>query len=107
MSGMSLHDVINDGIFIGEGLTKDYFSMHISGLIPFLHDEKEYHITGELYDVADKILKEIDQIEMNGEWYIRKQISIDVRGCEYIAYAYINNEKGEKLDHGDYRLFIT
>jgi gamma-glutamylcyclotransferase (GGCT)/AIG2-like uncharacterized protein YtfP len=108
MSDLSNNWLLQNAKLIGKGTTKKKFSIHVSGTIPFLHDdEKEYKICGELYMVFAEELEEIDKLESNGDWYIRRLILVVVNGEEHLAWVYFNNEKGLKLDHGDFDRYIS
>lgn len=92
---------------IGDARTKELYGLHISGSIPFLHDdEKKYQVEGELYEVDEKELANMDIIESNGEWYHRKDLIVLAGGVEHRCQAYFNNEKAIPLDHGSFRKYI-
>ena len=108
MTGIYNHASLENSIFIGSGITVDKFSLHVSGTIPFLHDDsRDYQVLGELYEVESKVLGEIDFLESNLDWYTREEIDVNVDGKIYTAWIYVNNEEAVKLDHGDFKLYIN
>lgn len=107
MSGLNNSEYMKEAMFIGKGQTVDKYSLHVSGAIPFLHDdEKKYQVEGELYKVSDELLAVLDLIESNGEWYHRKNISVIVDNKTCTCQAYFNNEKAVPLEHGSFRRYV-
>lgn len=108
MSELGLSSYMRNTIFIGKGVTKNNYSIHITGSIPCLHDDENiYQIEGELYKLNSQQLETIDFIETNGYWYTRKELVVIVNNIEYICQAYFNNDKGILLSHGSYRNYIN
>lgn len=107
MSGLNNCHFLSNSKMIGTGDTEELYSLHVSGSIPFLHDdEKLYKVKGEVYIVQNDTLKDIDLIESNGSWYNRKKIIVNVDNVQYECQTYFNNEKAVKLNHGDFREYI-
>jgi gamma-glutamylcyclotransferase (GGCT)/AIG2-like uncharacterized protein YtfP len=93
--------------FIGRGETVNKFSMTVSNTVPFLNRDEKYTIHGELYRISNETLKNLDKIESNGEWYVRRPVQITVDNEIYEAQAYFNDDKGEiDIPSGDYRNYI-
>jgi gamma-glutamylcyclotransferase (GGCT)/AIG2-like uncharacterized protein YtfP len=100
------HFFLKTSQYIGKYKTVEKHILYIDGNIPYLSTkEKRYHIKGELYDVSEETLKEIDLLEDEGKWYTRKKILvINEEGNIIEAQSYYNdNIKNEKLlDTDDY-----
>jgi gamma-glutamylcyclotransferase (GGCT)/AIG2-like uncharacterized protein YtfP len=64
--------------------------IYIDGTIPYLSDTfQKYNIQGEVYNVSSETLKELDELEGEGEWYIRKKIMVsDTNGDQIEVEAY-------------------
>jgi gamma-glutamylcyclotransferase (GGCT)/AIG2-like uncharacterized protein YtfP len=69
--------------------------------------EISYRVKGEVYDVSEEVLRQLDELESNGDWYVRKEISVIMNDALMTVQAYINNEKAVKLPHGDFNQYIT
>lgn len=107
MKGMNNSEMIRHEKCLGRGITKHQYSLHVSGSVPFLHDdEKLYQVSGEVYEIGTEILETLDILEANGEWYERKNVDI-LMGAKIVkCQAYFNNEKGVLLEHGSFRDYV-
>lgn len=107
MQGMNNSELLTHEKYLGRGKTKEQYSLHVSGSIPFLHnDEKLYQVQGEIYDIGETALECIDILESNGEWYTRKTIDILMGEKSVKCQAYFNDDKAELLEHGSFRQYI-
>jgi len=62
--------------FLGTGCTRRKFSLYQTGSLPFLVDIPVSPIGGEIYEVDNKCLENIDQLEGHPDWYKRKKILV-------------------------------
>ena len=67
-----------------------------------------YKIEGELYNISDTDLIDVDIHEGNEFFYFRRKIKVvDNNNEEYIAYTYFNSlGDGITLDNGNYKNYI-
>jgi len=96
--------------FICECKTVEDYSLILKGQIPFLNSlNKLYKISGELYDVSDEDLKDIDILEGNESFYFRRKMNvIGDDNKEYEVYAYFNSiQDGITLSEGNFKKYIT
>lgn len=106
MKNLWNHYLLKTSLYIGKYKTVEKHILYIDGNIPYLSSlQQKYNIKGELYDVSVEILKEIDLLEDEGDWYTRKKILLIGEDGKIIeAQAYYNdNIKNEKeIDTDDY-----
>lgn len=73
--GFGNHRFLWDSVFIGTTTTADStYSMLTLGAFPAIIAEGEDAIEGELYEVDDDTLEQIDMLEGNGAFYDRSQV---------------------------------
>lgn len=104
------HYIIDCCVFIGRGYTKEKYSLHMKGNIPFMHDDEGIsEIYGEIYMVTSDIMKDIDKLECNGDWYTRKQRQVicENNQTEYICWMYFCNEEIGIVIDGDYKRYLA
>ena len=93
MRHLSNHNYLKSSLYLGECSTFDKYVILIDGSIPYLSTSKNiYHIKGELYEVSDDILKKIDELEDEGNWYKRKNLKIILNEKIFTCYAYFNDQ---------------
>lgn len=115
LQGMSRAKVLENSQFIGIGFT--FGKLYDLGSYPALNPGEDT-VFGELYQINDEKLNELDCIEgysPNNEMhalYLRKEINVVLlkdRTSE-IAYTYFYNDdlsgNAKKIDCGDYRRFL-
>jgi gamma-glutamylcyclotransferase (GGCT)/AIG2-like uncharacterized protein YtfP len=104
---------INDSIYLGKGRTvsSDFVMRAVS--YPFVSDvttntaQYSTRIFGELYQVTDKVLKDLDRLEGHPDFYQRRLVLVDFEdnGTE-VAWMYINNKpSGAIIESGNYEDF--
>lgn len=91
--------------FIGNAVTIDHYTMFKRG-IPFVNkDIPSYPIHGEVFEVDDQTLNELDALENHPRWYQRTPISVNIEGAEapITAEIYFNPAVFEtKLSEGKF-----
>jgi gamma-glutamylaminecyclotransferase len=89
---------------LGDFITKEKFCLLINSGLPFVSStDKVSHIIGEIYDVDNKTLAVIDNLENNGMWYTRRPIEAvsSIDGSVLTAELYFNdNAIGEVVESG-------
>ena len=93
MKNLSNHFYLKSSTFLGECYTLEKYIILIDGSIPYLSTSKNiYNIKGELYDISNDTLKEIDELEDEGNWYKRKELKIVLNEKIITCYAYFNDQ---------------
>jgi len=105
MKDLPNHYLLETSTYLGKYKTVDKYVLSIDSGIPYLSDKKKiYHIEGELYDVSDDILNELDSLEAEGEWYFRKPIKLyNDNDIICVAQAYHNDDNGIELSNGNFK----
>lgn len=79
--------------FIGEVYTKPNYLMYDLGGFPGLvKSDSGMQIYGELYEVSDELVRQLDIIEASP--YLYKRESIDIEGHEAVSYLYQRETDG-------------
>jgi gamma-glutamylaminecyclotransferase len=105
MSGFGNNILLNGSKFIGNGVTKNKYTMRSRG-IPFVNEyNKTSNIKGEVYEVSHRTLRSLDALEGHPDWYYRKEIDIELEdGDDVKADIYFNEDKASKIvESGNYR----
>ena len=93
MKNLSNHFYLKSSTFLGECYTLEKYIILIDGSIPYLSTSKNiYNIKGELYDISNDTLKQIDELEDEGNWYKRKELKIVLNEKIITCYAYFNDQ---------------
>jgi len=111
-SGHHNHDLIGNSKQVAE-MTVLGFKMYQRG-IPYMirTDNHEDKVLGEVYEVDDRTLKSLDQLEGHPNWYRREDVSVikldtdtypvPVQGYVYIAYLPSSVMESKKNEQGAY-----
>lgn len=92
------HDLLFDAKFVKETTTKDKYRMISMGGFPaVLKDQKDYKIHGEVYEIDDETLEDLDHLEGNGSFYKREKIRVD--GFSKPVWMYFLIDKGYYKPH--------
>lgn len=92
------HYLLQDSVFLGTGLTIDHYAMFESSLghsIPYVVKLnpaiKDFGVCveGELYEVDDLTLGNLDRLEGHPGWYKREYVDIDLDGETIKAMMYM------------------
>jgi gamma-glutamylaminecyclotransferase len=111
MSGLSNNGLLRRSAFISTATTEESYKL-ISRGIPFLIEEEgKTYVTGEIYEVTEHALKNLDALEGHPNWYERKIINVvDELGDRVKAWVYFmpanRKESGELVESGNYRDYV-
>ena len=74
--GFHNNRLLNDAQFVCKALTinNDYDMRSLGGFPGVTKLENGYHVTGEIYNVNDYTLENLDRLESNGTFYKREKI---------------------------------
>lgn len=92
--GQSNHHLIKGAEFIGRACTVQPYRMYTTGGYPVVFEEPAYSIAGEVYYVNDIQLKALDRLEGHPNFFIRKQIPVDINwtGIHDTVWMYFGNK---------------
>ena len=76
--GFSNNRLISGSKFVGEARTEGKFALYESGIPFVIEDEQVSQISGEVYEVDEKTLAQLDRLEGHPNWYCRKMVNISV-----------------------------
>jgi gamma-glutamylcyclotransferase (GGCT)/AIG2-like uncharacterized protein YtfP len=97
------HHLLKDSEFIGEGITKEKYSLYADE-IPYVVKEPLTQIKGELYIVDDETLERLDLLEGHPSFYTRELVDVIVDNKIYKAWIYFYPApEGELIKSGDYK----
>ena len=99
--------LLQNSEFIGEALSQEKYSMYADNIPYVIESEKDINISGEIYLVNDKTLKNLDQLEGHPNWYKRKEVPILINNSVMNCWIYFYPEpKGQKICSGNYFDYI-
>jgi len=109
MQGMRNHSYMEKGKFIGSTQTKNGYELMYNGSIPAAREGGSDAIKGEMYEVEDEVLDQLDIIEgVQVDLYERKDIEVD--GKEAVIYLggekMFSSDSWERVPDGDFRAYI-
>jgi len=107
--GLSNHHFISESECIGAGKTVEKFSLYLSqiGLPMVAKAPQLYQIHGEIYEVSDAKLAQLDLLEGHPNWYKREQIDVEIDGKIHTCWMYfiVNAPSSKALENGDFPAF--
>ena len=76
--GFSNNRLISGSKFVGEARTEGKFALYESGIPFVIEDEQVSQISGEVYEIDEKTLAQLDRLGGHPNWYCRKMVNISV-----------------------------
>lgn len=95
--GFGNHFVLGDSTYKGTLVTRDNFTMYSFDAFPAI--KKDTHglpILGELFEVSDKILKDLDTLEGHPTFYKRQPLALS-DGQVVHGYVYVDDICSQKI----------
>ena len=74
--GFGNHGLLEDSIYVGEGITEARYTMLHLGGFPGVVKKGNTSITVELYDVDDETLRRLDRLEGHPNFYERLPVRV-------------------------------
>ncbi|ACF13947.1 AIG2 family protein [Chloroherpeton thalassium ATCC 35110] len=104
MHGYHNHVLLEDAVFLGEAETVEKYRLTYT-FFPMLTEPPEVHVKGELYQVDDEALANLDILEDIPHLYQRKKIPIQINQEKHLAwvYVYTTGEGLYEIPTGNYR----
>lgn len=91
MKGHCNDHYLREERYIGIGKLRHYEMYHVASYPGIIESEGE-SVVGELYEIDEKLLKTLDQLEVEGDLYIRKRLPIVLDCQEIEAEVYVWNK---------------
>ncbi len=85
LKGFGNHNLLEDSLFVGDALTEGHFSLLHLGGFPGLVEKGNTSVHGEIYDVDDATLRQLDRLEGHPSFYCRTPIRVLPVGTNQIA----------------------
>lgn len=74
--GIHNHRLLEQSQYIGEAFTVEKFRMYTTGFPVLFEDLEGKSVFGEVYDVDEETLKNLDHLEAEGRMYDRKHVTV-------------------------------
>lgn len=84
--GFGNHHLIKHATFLGQHRTVTGFNLYSFGWYPALFEGGGCQVSGELYEVDDETLENMDRLESHPEYYVRKPIMLE-NGDKVLGYV--------------------
>lgn len=85
------HRFLMEQQYLGTGILEGYEMYHVSSFPGIIRKDEE-SIQGEVYEVDEKTLRRLDQLESEGTMYIRVEEEIVINNQEKVrAFVYVWN----------------
>ena len=89
-SGYSNNVLLKGSTFKSTGITLRLFTVLSSGFpVAFVTERPKHRLSGEVYQVDDKILAQLDRLESNGSMYKRRRVVINTPTGTEVCWMYI------------------
>lgn len=107
MSGFGNHRLLKDSLLIERAATEDEYVL-VANVIPYLLEEEgKSYVRGEVYEVDERTLENLDGLEGHPNWYNRKIINVVTEvGDKLKAWAYFMPKRPNGvavIESGDYK----
>ena len=105
MRGGRYHALIAGGVWIGEALTEPGYRLYDLGPYPAMRRGGTGEVAGEVYEVDDVTLAELDRLEGHPDYYRRAQVRL-ADGAEVTTYLFVADHElvgAPVLASGDWR----
>ena len=101
MKGYWNHRLLEREKFIGEGKIQNYGLYNVTSPYPGVIQKNGASVLGEIYDVSEKTLKKLDELEGEGTLYIRRAVNVETSEGVLEAYTYLWNKTVNEKDYVD------
>ena len=106
--GLWNHRYVSGGKFLGTYRTKEEYCLRYDGLPFLIKTPSLHHVTGEVYELNDEQLENLDALEGHPNWYRREKITVKGTSQELTAYAYFfPQERGKVVSSGEIKDVIS
>ena len=102
--GFRNHHLLGDSACLGRAKTKGRFAMYCSGVPYVVLSQHVSQIVGEVYDVDELLLVDLDAHEGHPRWYLRVLVDVVLdTGTHLQAWLYsFGVARGRLVTSGDY-----
>lgn len=105
MRGGRYHALMAGAELVGEAFSAPGYRLYDLGPYPAMREEGEGEVIGEIYDVDDATLAELDRLEGHPDYYRRARVRL-ADGSEVTSYLFVDERElvGAKVvASGDWR----
>lgn len=88
MTGRKNHYIIKEGKCLGDAYIKG-FALYDLGEYPGIKSEEGKTVKGELYEISEELLPDLDYFESDGCLYNRVAVNVYMEEEEYKAFVYV------------------
>lgn len=109
LRGFANHSYLQNANFLGPAMTVDRYALY-ADIIPFVvRQEAVSCITGEVYEIDESTLEDLDRLEQHPSWYRRDQVMVELSGGERLqSWLYFYPQPtGQLVETGDFRCIAT
>lgn len=101
MSGQSANHLLADAVYVGKYILRDY-AMYNLGSYPGIQPKLGESVYGEVYDIKDELIPNLDRYEGEGSLYMRMPVKVHncTESVEAFAYLYNNEINGIPMREG-------
>ena len=89
--------------YIGEAKTEPKYTMYSVGYFPYVTEGGQQTIQGEIFDVDEATLNELDALENHPAWYERKVVQTSLGEAWMYIMPPIHNIIGTEVKSGNWR----
>jgi gamma-glutamylaminecyclotransferase len=109
LRGFANHSYLQNASFLGPAMTVDRYALY-ADIIPFvIRHEAVSRIIGEVYEIDESTLEDLDRLEQHPSWYQRDQVMVELSGGERLqSWLYFYpRPAGRLVESGDFRCIAT
>lgn len=93
------HYLLEKAEYLGTGYTRSKYAMYKSGIPFVIKTEQVSNIHGELYQIDENTLKQLDRLEGHPDWYCREKVEIvSASGQTIIGWLYFYSKPTGELN---------
>lgn len=110
LSGLGNHRLLSNSLLIDRATTEDSYVL-VANSIPYLLDEEgKSYVCGEVYEVDERTLDNLDGLEGHPNWYNRRIINVVTeQGDRLKAWAYFMPKRpsgATVIETGSYKDYV-
>ena len=100
--GLHNHYLLGDSKFIANAKTKERYSLYANGIPYVVKTESTSYISGEVYEIDNITLNQLDRLEGHPNWYVREEILVvlDNNNDLKVWIYFYPNKIGNLIENG-------
>ena len=102
--GFCNHFLLHGATFYGLARSREKYALFVEGIPYVSRAEAVSRIVGEVFQVDEETLEQVDRLEGHPHWYRREEIEVTLAdGSNVWAWMYFNESpRGRLIESGDY-----